>query len=91
MCAAPSDGGAYFFGVQMSRTEEDEKRLGSRREKVTALLVSLGARLDTDQGKASVTDYVRLMQFERELEEEQPPRELKVTWSEPLETYDIDE
>lgn len=63
----------------------------SRKEKVTGLLKSMEDRLNTADGKASVADFIRLLQYERELEEEQQPREMKVTWSEPLETYDTDE
>ena len=67
------------------------KKEKSRREKVTALLISMEERLNAADCKASVTDFIRLLQYERELEEEQQPREMKVTWSEPLETYDTDE
>ena len=72
--------GAFFIGVSIDR-----------KEKVTKLLESMEGRLNTADGKASVADFIRLLQYERELEEEQQPREMKVTWSEPLETYDTDE
>ena len=72
--------GAFFIGVAMSR-----------KETVTKLLESMEDRLNTADGKASVADYIRLLQYERELDDEQQPREMKVTWSEPLETYDTDE
>ncbi len=82
-------GGAFFVGVQMSRKQAEPPK--SRKEKVTELLKNMEDRLNTADGKASVADFIRLLQYERELEEEQQPRELKVTWSEPLETYEIDE
>lgn len=81
--------GAVFVGVQMSRKQEEPPK--SRKEKVTELLKNMEDRLNTADGKASVADFIRLLQYERELEEEQQPREMKVTWSEPLETYDTDE
>ncbi len=77
----------------MSRTkQEDEKKkpLQTRREKVAALVESINGRLGDDT-KSSVADFIRLLEYQREIEIEEQPREMKVTWSEPLETYDTDE
>ena len=63
----------------------------TRRDKVTALLNSIESRIDKAEGKASVSDYIRLLQYERDLDQEQQPREMKVTWSKPLETCYTDE
>lgn len=43
------------------------------------------ARLANDDVKATLGDYIRLVQLEKELEENEP-REIKVTWIEPVKT-----
>jgi hypothetical protein len=35
--------------------------------------------------KATMADFIRLTQLERELEEEEQPREIIITWAEPSE------
>ena len=52
---------------------------------VKKLIEKVEQKLSEDDGKASVGDYIRLVQFQKELEEEQP-REIKVTWVEAEET-----
>ena len=49
---------------------------------VKKLLESLEKKLTGDQLKASLGDYIRLVQLHKELDEESP-REIKVTWVEP--------
>jgi hypothetical protein len=39
-------------------------------------------KLSSDDVKASLADYIRLVQLEKELEED-APREIKVTWVDP--------
>jgi hypothetical protein len=39
-------------------------------------------KLTTDDVKASLADYIRLVQLEKELEEDEP-REIRVTWVDP--------
>jgi hypothetical protein len=51
-----------------------------RRERISELLKAIEDRLEDAAGKATLSDYIRLTQLERELEEEEPPREIKVTW-----------
>lgn len=63
---------------------------GTRRKKVNKaalveqVLHSIEQRLQRDELKATVGDLIRLVQLEKELEEEQP-KEIKVTWIEPEE------
>ena len=40
---------------------------------------------DKTQTKATLADFIRLTQLERELEEEEQPREIIITWAEPSE------
>jgi hypothetical protein len=52
---------------------------------VKKLLKKVEQKLSGDEVKASLGDYIRLVQLQKELEEEQP-KEIKVTWVEPEET-----
>ncbi|HLJ47569.1 MAG TPA: hypothetical protein VKU01_16250 [Bryobacteraceae bacterium] len=49
-------------------------------------MADLEERLAAEGGKASVADYIRLIQLERELEDDEKPTEIKVTWVEPSES-----
>ena len=44
-------------------------------------------KLSSDDVKASLTDYIRLLQLEKELEED-APREIRVTWVDPKKESD---
>lgn len=66
----PSTGGIDFAGLP-------------RIEAVRRLLVKAGKEIES--GRFSVSDYIRLMQLEKELEAEEPPREIQVTWIDPVE------
>ena len=61
------------------------RRRGSRKQRISKLLSDIEARLDLDTSKVTLTDFIRLTQLERELEEEEQPREIIVTWKEPAE------
>jgi hypothetical protein len=37
-----------------------------------------------------VADFIRLTQLERELEEQDQPREIIITWAEPAEKYSVE-
>jgi hypothetical protein len=56
---------------------------GSRRERIAKLLADVEKRLNIDESKVTLGDFIRLMQLERELEEEEQPREIIVTWKDP--------
>ena len=57
----------------------------SRKERITKLLTQIEGRLDLKNSKVTLADFIRLTQLERELEEEEQPREIIVTWKEPAE------
>ena len=68
----------------MAEQSEDKKRGRATRERIQRLLTEIEDRLEADSGKASVADYIRLLQLERELDDEdEAPRELRVTWVDP--------
>jgi hypothetical protein len=55
-----------------------------RTELVAALLALAQSNLESGDFKVSVADVIRLLQMQRELEEERP-REITVQWVEPQE------
>ena len=66
--------------------EKAQTRLkGSRRQRITKLLISIEKRLDIENSKVTLADFIRLTQLERELEGEEQPREIIVTWKDPAE------
>ena len=85
----------HFFGMQMaSRVPIGKKPLrekaqgapkGSRRQRITKLLIGIEKKLDIENSKVTLADFIRLTQLERELEEEEQPREIIVTWKDPSE------
>lgn len=56
----------------------------SKVELVEQVIENIEKKLKSDQLKPSVGDFIRLLQLEKELEEERP-REIKVSWVEPRE------
>jgi hypothetical protein len=66
---------------KQNKRKEDRR---ATRERIHKLLTDIESRFESDSGKASVADYIRLLQLERELEEEdKEPREIRVTWVDP--------
>jgi hypothetical protein len=61
------------------------RKQDARRRKISQLLSQIEDKLGADMGKATLGDFIKLMQLERELEEDEQPREIKVTWVEPKE------
>jgi hypothetical protein len=50
---------------------------------VGTLLKKLEQKLSDDELRATLGDYIRLVQLRKELEDDDEPREIKVTWVEP--------
>ena len=66
--------------------ERPARRLtGTRRQRISKLLIEIEKRLDIKNNKVTLADFIRLTQLERELEEEEQPREIIVTWKDPAE------
>ena len=68
-----------------SRERPQSPLEGSRRQRITNLLIGIEKRLDIENSKVTLADFIRLTQLERELEEEEQPREIIVTWKDPAE------
>ena len=62
------------------RNKTNGKEPKSRRELIRGLLQGLEERLQSEPGKVSLGDYIRLLQLEREMEAEEPPKEIIVRW-----------
>jgi hypothetical protein len=58
---------------------------GTRRQRITKLIIDVEKQLDLKNSKVTLADFIRLTQLERELEEEEQPREIIVTWKDPAE------
>ena len=55
--------------------------VGTRKERITRLLSEVEKKLSaTKDLKVTLADFIRLTQLERELEEDDQPREIIVTW-----------
>jgi hypothetical protein len=87
--------GAHFFRIQMTTRATNLKKplreaprgplKGTRRQRISKLLIDIEKRLDLANSKVTLADFIRLTQLERELEEEDQPREIIVTWKDPAE------
>lgn len=55
---------------------------GGRAGVLKKLLKSVEEKLSGQEVKATLGDYIKLVQLQKELDDEQP-REIKVTWVEP--------
>jgi hypothetical protein len=67
------------------RAQPASRRRGSRKQRISRLLIDIEERLDLKTNKVTLADFIRLTQLERELEQEEQPREIIVTWKEPAE------
>jgi hypothetical protein len=72
-------------GKKPLRKEPLGRLNGTRRQRITKLLIDVEKRLDLKNSKVTLADFIRLTQLERELEEEEQPREIIVTWKDPAE------
>jgi DNA polymerase III sliding clamp (beta) subunit (PCNA family) len=52
----------------------------SRKDLITSLLSRIEKHLDTQKTRVTLTDFIRLIQLQRELEQEEQPAEVIVTW-----------
>jgi hypothetical protein len=62
----------------------------NRRKLIRTLLRRIEKEFKGKETKATLADYIRLTQLERELEDQEQPREIIITWSEPAETQSVE-
>ncbi|HTS47116.1 MAG TPA: hypothetical protein VMH05_04185 [Bryobacteraceae bacterium] len=61
--------------------KKQERNGGTRRQRITRLLAEVEKKLTAEQmKKVTLADFIRLTQLERELEQDEQPREIIVTW-----------
>jgi hypothetical protein len=81
--------GAQTSGKNPKHKAEKQDRRGklngTRKERIAELLEKIEAQLDVGKMKITLADFIRLTQLERELEQEEQPREIIVTWKDPSE------
>ena len=72
--------------TQDKRKKETKRPAGAGEstQVVRDLLKTVEQKLGSDTVKATLGDYIRLVQLSKELEEEEP-RDIRVTWVEPEE------
>jgi hypothetical protein len=81
-------------GAHKSATKSKPKRQtktrrtprGSRKQRIAELVRKIEDQLDVKEMKITLADFIRLTQLERELEQEDQPREIVITWKDPSET-----
>ena len=71
-------------GKPAGRTSKNRKRI------IRTLLRKIEKEFKTKETKATMADYIRLTQLERELEDQEQPREIIIRWSEPAEKLSIE-
>jgi hypothetical protein len=69
---------------EMAETKHVErtKRAKNKKALVKQVIQQIGKKLEKDELKPTVGDFIRLLQIEKELLEE-TPKEIKVSWVEP--------
>lgn len=66
--------------MKENKKTKDKSSVASA-DRILALLISMDEKLFGEQAKASVTDYIRLLQLYQELKEDEP-KEIRVRWVE---------
>ena len=61
------------------------RRAKNKSDLVKKAIKSFEKKLDSEEVKATVGDFIRLLQLQREMDGDEP-REIKVTWVEPVES-----
>jgi hypothetical protein len=70
---------------QNQKKPKSSPEAASRGKRIAELLGKIEDRFEDHSQKATLSDYVRLTQLERELEDEEPASEVVVRWAEPTE------
>jgi hypothetical protein len=59
---------------------ESRTAIKSRKELISALLSKIEGQFDAEKTKVTLADFIRLIQLQRELDREEQPAEVIVTW-----------
>lgn len=79
----------------MKGRRTNQSAVVERRPKDSAVLIrkaiqNIESKIDTNELKATIGDFIRLLQMEKEIEVEQP-RDIKVTWVETSQAEPVSE
>jgi hypothetical protein len=74
--------------AQSARKRKASSERLSRKKKIGDLLTNIEKGFEAETPKATLADFIRLTQLERELEEEEQPEEIVITWVESGEQRD---
>lgn len=72
------------------RAGSEGPKPGSAKRVVDVAIRNIGAKLSSEDVKATVADFIRLLQLQKDLDEE-GAKEIKVTWVEPVEMEPVSE
>jgi hypothetical protein len=76
---------------EVPRKEEIPASTKSRKELISTLLTRMEKQLDSaTTTKVTLADFIRLIQLQRELEQEEQPAEVIVTWKDRLGIQDVE-
>ena len=82
------DGRASTSPEDAAPEETAPEKTKSRKERIRDLLSKMENSLGAKAEKATVADFIRLTQLERELEQDEQPGKVVVTWKESPEIQD---
>jgi len=87
------NGAPIFLRTELKMEQKKAARAPKNRRKlIRSLLTKIEKEFKNKERetKATVADFIRLTQLERELEEQDQPREIIITWAEPAEKFSIE-
>ncbi len=70
-------------GATTKASRAKPRRTRDKAAFVREVISKIEEKLRKDDAKPSVGDFIRLVQLEKELEEEEQPKEIQVSWVEP--------
>ena len=88
--AGDTEQGAKPRAMAETKHVQKTKRAKDKRALVKQAIQQIGEKIENNELKPTVGDFIRLLQLERELLEE-APKEIKVSWVEPEEKEHVPE
>jgi hypothetical protein len=68
------------------RPDEAEQRRQKASAMVEKVLETIETKIENAELKPTVGDYLRLLQYRAEIQQDEQPKEIRVTWVEPRES-----
>ncbi len=70
--------------VRRSTVSREKRRREEQLKVIDDILKNVEEKLTGKDAKATLGDYIKLMQLQKELDEDEQPREIRVTWVDAL-------